>query len=521
MTQIIHAPHSGTQEKFLASSVEELFIGGEKGNGKSWLLLQEYLYDIDEQDANGILFRRTYPDLEDLWTKAHVHYAGFTPKFNDSSHLITFPSDARFKFSHLQHVKNVYNHTGQEYHFLGFDELPNFPQFVYLFMLSCLRSPNPKLRKRVRSTGNPVGEGVGWVKRRFIDSLDPFEIGFFKSINDRDVRASESVEKKLMELMEATEEEKYDYIKDKPELKDWMSRQWMPGVRSENITLMKNDPGYEAKLEALPEHLKRAFKHGIWDATDLPYQVVKSSHWKKAVEGVEVDPGRFGYIGADYAESKDKCSICSGRGNKVDRFYEFDGMKTYEFADKIEEEISRYGKHQCVVAVDANGPGAGVYHELQRRGHENITPCTFKDRSFEPKLNKPEVIKIKFDNFRSQAWWKLGEDMEAGEIDLSPLTSEDGYYDDIYKLEEEVLIHTYKLQNDRMIIIPKSELRKEQMGDGRPGLGRSPDRADALVYWNWVRGMKPDMPKPPMSKEGADYGVHDRKTKRKKRSGWT
>jgi len=257
VTETIHAPHPGAQEAFLSSPVEELFIGGEKGNGKSWLLLHEFLYDVEEPDANAILFRRTYPDLEDLWNKAHLHYQGYKPKFNDSNHSIVFPSGARLKFSHLQHVKNVYNHTGQEYHLIMFDELPNFPYFCYAFMLSCLRSPNKRLIKRIRATGNPVGEGVGWVKRRFIDSLKPYEKGYYKAVNDRDTRTTE----------------------DDP---DGMSRMWIPGIRAENITLMENDPGYEAKLEALPEHLKRAFKHGIWDSTDLPYQVVKSSHWKKA-----------------------------------------------------------------------------------------------------------------------------------------------------------------------------------------------------------------------------------------------
>jgi len=80
VTETIHAPHPGAQEAFLSSPVEELFIGGEKGNGKSWLLLHEFLYDVEEPDANAILFRRTYPDLEDLWNKAHLHYQGYKLK---------------------------------------------------------------------------------------------------------------------------------------------------------------------------------------------------------------------------------------------------------------------------------------------------------------------------------------------------------------------------------------------------------------------------------------------------------
>ncbi len=50
-----------------------MFLGG----GKSDYLLGDFLADVS-QDANwqGILFRRTYPELDELIRRSHVIYRG-------------------------------------------------------------------------------------------------------------------------------------------------------------------------------------------------------------------------------------------------------------------------------------------------------------------------------------------------------------------------------------------------------------------------------------------------------------
>jgi hypothetical protein len=78
-------------------------------------------------------------------------------------------------------------------------------------------------------------------------------------------------------------------------------------------------------------------------------------------------------------------------------------------------------------------------------------------------------------------WWKFKSDMENGNIDLSAFQTEEGYFDDFKIMEEEVLAHTFRVYNGKLIVLPKDELRKIEH------LGRSPDFADALVIWNWAR----------------------------------
>lgn len=57
------------------------------------------------------------------------------------------------------------------YQFIGLDELPEFEESQYRFLFSRLRrlEAAKHIPLRMRATGNPMGVGVEWVKRRFIN----------------------------------------------------------------------------------------------------------------------------------------------------------------------------------------------------------------------------------------------------------------------------------------------------------------------------------------------------------------
>jgi hypothetical protein len=501
LSEIVHKPHSGGQEDFLCSPAQEVFFGGEAGGGKSYALCHDFLYDVDNPNANGILFRKSFPDLEDLIFKAKEHFAGFSPKYNESKHLFNFPSGARFRFAHMGHTSSIFTHAGQEYTNINWDELCHFPRLPYTYLFSRLRSTDPTIFTRVRSTGNPDGIGVLWVKARFIDKLKPYEIGWFKSINDRDVRATPEQEEKLFYMANLPFKDKQEFLLEHPDLAGFISRQWIPTRRKENIALMANNPGYESMLDQLPEKQKRAYKYGVWDTYDAEFQVIKTAWWVRAMSGEVNAQDGIAAVGGDYAESGDKCTMVSGRGNQVKRVKEFDGMKTGEFAKILWKEHHRYGRNQCLTGIDAVGPGVGVFHDLNDLGlGGRCEPCKYKDDTFDEKFSK-NALKLKFNNWRTQAWWQFRVDMEAGNIDLHLLETQQYYYDNLHVLQEEVFAHTYEIQNGVVKIISKNDLRKED------SLGRSPDIADALVIWNWMRHRSASHIKPKIDQK-VDYGVY-------------
>ena len=75
-----------------------------------------------------------------------------------------------------------------------------------------------------------------------------------------------------------------------------------------------------------------------------------------------------------------------------------------------------------------------------------------------------------FKNFRTQIYWAVREEMRMGEI--GGIQGE--------TLKEELAAQRYKIHADREIeLISKDIISKD--------LGRSPDEADGVVYWNWMR----------------------------------
>jgi hypothetical protein len=125
------------------------------------------------------------------------------------------------------------------------------------------------------------------------------------------------------------------------------------------------------------------------------------------------------------------------------------------------------------------------------------------------------TIKLHFPNIQSQILWKLREDFEKGLIDLSLFSTSEHYYENLYLLKQEVLAVWYKVENGEVKICSSNDLRKPQRPDGRPSLGRSPDRLKSLAIWNWSREWEPTSQGNQFIQRTDDYGLTGPKKKTK------
>jgi len=234
-------PQIGPQSLAVAASfVDELLFGGARGGGKSDFLLGDFLQDIDQGAIwRGIIFRRSYPELEELLNRAKEMFLPYGAIFRVAEKTFVFPSGATLKFRHLETANDASLYQGHQYSWIGWDELGNWPDLKsYNMLKACLRSAQGAKHKRIRASANPGGIGHHAVRNYFID---PAPLG--------------------MDLVTKTDEDGHT-----------TSRMYIPSKVYDNKILLDNDPLYIARLREIgsPE-LVKAWLEGDWNAITGAY----------------------------------------------------------------------------------------------------------------------------------------------------------------------------------------------------------------------------------------------------------
>lgn len=239
-------PNPGPQQQFMTTEAFEALFGGAAGGGKSAALLHDALRDVANPHYTGILFRRTFPELEKtLIESSRDAYPREVPgaTYNEGKKLWTFPSGAKIYFGYLERDADVHQYQSAEFQFVGFDELTHFTQKQYVYMLSRARSPH-RLRPRIRAATNPGGPGHEWVMRRWAPWLDPASL----------VRAAPGEV-----LRYANRESGEIWCDDGP-----LTRVFIPARVTDNPHLMDSDPGYLERLGALDPVTRAQLRDGNW-----------------------------------------------------------------------------------------------------------------------------------------------------------------------------------------------------------------------------------------------------------------
>jgi phage terminase large subunit len=227
---VIWRPQPGPQTNFCERDEFEVLYGGAKGGGKSEVLLMEGLRQIGNPRYHAGFFRRTYPQLQEMIDRSHQYFRRIGGTWRGAEHRWVFPSGARYDFRHLNNEEDKYNYQGQEFHYLAFDQLEQFTQSQYEYMVMQVRTSDPTIRTYVRGSANPGGIGHGWVKARWIDDKKPYKT-YYREFGT--------------------------------ELR--ISSCYIPAKVYDNKILLDANPLYLAQLMALPEELRAAMLEGNWD----------------------------------------------------------------------------------------------------------------------------------------------------------------------------------------------------------------------------------------------------------------
>lgn len=165
------------QAEFLRLDCLEALYGGAAGGGKSSALLMAALEYVHVPGYAALLLRRTFADLSlpgAIMDRAQHWLQGTGAVWNERDKRWTFPSGATLTFGYCETAKDVFRYQGSELQFIGVDELTQWPEQSYRYLLSRLRRPEGStLPLRARAASNPGGIGHDWVRRRFVEAADP------------------------------------------------------------------------------------------------------------------------------------------------------------------------------------------------------------------------------------------------------------------------------------------------------------------------------------------------------------
>lgn len=169
------APLPGSQYQFLSSPIFETLLAGNRGGGKSELLLMDFAKDVGVgwgQNWRGILFRQELGDLDEMIRKTESMFKPLFPGFrflrSKADYAAIWPTGEALLFRHMKDEEEYKEYHGHQYPWIGWEELTQWDNDkAYKLMFSCCRPTVPGIPCRIRSNTNPSGPGHNWVKKRF------------------------------------------------------------------------------------------------------------------------------------------------------------------------------------------------------------------------------------------------------------------------------------------------------------------------------------------------------------------
>jgi hypothetical protein len=329
------------QEEFLSAPEEEILYGGAAGGGKTDALVIDALGLWQEAPLDAryraILLRRTFPELREVIDRAQRLYPTIVPgaEYHVGAKEWRFPSGAKLLFGYAERVSDVYQYQGQEFQYIGWEELTQWPtDECYNYLLTRLRGT--RLKKLVRSTCNPGGVGSRWVQERFGISDDGSPTVIDGSL---DVDGQRIV---------------------------WR-RRFIPARLSDNPYLGAD---YKAQLLKQTENQRKALLDGRWDVQDIPGQIYKTELETARAEGritrVPYDPSVPVYTFFDLGIG-DSTAIwfvqLIGREVHLIDYYEASGEALSHYVGVMESKPYRYAEDNLPHDAKARELGTGKTRE--------------------------------------------------------------------------------------------------------------------------------------------------------------
>ena len=463
-------PTFGPQTDAFYCKADELLFGGEAGGGKSDLICGLALTEHER----SLILRRFTDDAKELAERV-MQITGTRDGYNGQDHI--YRNFGRtIDFGGCKEEVDKQRYKGKPHDLIGFDELSDFLESQYRFIIAWNRNVNPDQRCRVIGATNPptVAEGL-WVIRYWGPWLDPTHQNPAKQGELR---------------WYTTDDDGHDEAVDGPgphlvkgEMVYAKSRTFIRSRLEDNPDLTQTGQ-YAATLAALPKDLRQAYKEGRFDLSlkDNPNQCIPTAWVLAAQARWEETPPRsipMCAIGGDIAQGGDDETVLAPRHDGwFAPLIAIPGKETPD-GPSVAGRIIAVRRHNCHVIIDMGGGYGGSTYDHLKGTIPSELLHGYKGAAGSLKRTKDK--QLRFYNKRAEAYWRFREALDPSEYQGSPIA-----------LPPDPLVladltaptyETVRMSGNSMGI--KLEAKKMLI----KRLGRSTDHGDAVVM-SWDHGPK-------------------------------
>jgi hypothetical protein len=192
---------------------------------------------------------------------------------------------------------------------------------------------------------------------------------------------------------------------------------------------------------------------------------------RRAIEDAERGPHALG-IDVARSEGGDKAAIARGEGGRLVEVDSFPCSDVVELAGQIQSVVAMFKMDGRFVGIDAVGVGGGTIDALKPY-NTYATGIVSGTKAVPVFGDDGQLVTETFPNLRSQMWWQMRKDLQYPEKSGIVLPYDEELFADLCSPR-------FTEKGEKHVVVEEKEAIKKR-------LGRSPDKGDAVVYWNWIR----------------------------------
>jgi hypothetical protein len=440
----------------LHSEADIIGYGGAAGGGKTDLLIGAALL----MHYRSIIFRRQAEQLRDIIERSK-EIIGSSGRLNENYKIWRdLPGGRRLEFGGMKNEHDVNRYRGRAHDLKAFDELTEFSEMQFRTIIAWNRSAEGHRCRTIAAFNPPTSQYGMWVIKFFGPWIDPAYKG---------VRAKPG-ELRYFAMVDGKEIERPgpDAFEHGGRIIQPKSRTFIPARLEDNPALLAS--GYAATLDALPEPLATALRTGsfIMAHGADPWAVIPRA-WAEAARRRGIERGNptgpISMLGVDVARGgDDETVIARRRGTAFDPLLVWPGKETPDGPSVATLVIQQMESPEDPITVDGIGVGGSVVDQLAAIDGIRITAAIASMRSDPTARDRRGMLSFK--NDRAMWWWRFREALDPNHGDEIALPDDDA-------LIEELCAPRFMVRSGTIQIEEKDDIKMR--------LGRSPNRADALL----------------------------------------